>query len=177
MCVFLKSERVWSHVFHVSSSVGSQRCICFCSSLFHLLQKLSVGIIVPPPFPVPQADCQGLQPCNILRHLKSVLNENHWFAVGPGLAQSFWELEGKLSFSASAVRQKQIPLSSAEGGEIQFCAGSGVPLGAALLAGLLGFSGKDEGYIWQTLAAFSPSLLRLCAKPTRYHHHLRCTDA
>lgn len=65
------------------------------------------------------------------------------------------------------MRQNQTPLSSAEGGVINFCAGSGVvPLGAGFFAGLLGFSGKDEGCIWQMLAAFSPLLLSLCAKPT-----------
>lgn len=41
-----------------------------------------------PSFPIPQADCQGLQPCNILRDPRWVLNENHWFAAGPGLAES-----------------------------------------------------------------------------------------
>lgn len=57
--------------------------------------------------------------------------KNHWFSAEPVLAQTFWKSKWKLSFSASALRQKQIPLSSVEGGKIQFCAVSGaVPLGA-----------------------------------------------
>lgn len=55
------------------------------------------------------------------------------------------------------MRQNRIRLSSAAGGEIQFCAGSGViPLGAGFFVYLLGFSGKDKGCVWQTLAFFSP---------------------
>lgn len=91
---YWRLKRVWSCVFHWSASAGSERSICFCL-FFCLLQKWS--IIVPPPFQS-LSWLLGPQPSNILRDLRSALNENHCFAAVPGLCLSISKLEGKNKF-------------------------------------------------------------------------------
>lgn len=69
----------------LSSSAGSQRCICFCLPFFHLLQKLSIERIVFPPFQSPKQTARVCSPVifletqdGFLMKITGLLQDQDW---------------------------------------------------------------------------------------------------